>query len=80
MNFRAGFECEFKTAAIVTRCMQHRLECEARHWLRDGYVTPQMVGELMGRIEKHRGVPAAVELREEMRRQWIRRAEWQADT
>ena len=49
---------------------KHRLECEARDWLRRGYVTPSAVDELMGRIAKLRGNAAAEALREEMRRQW----------
>lgn len=65
------------TAAIDTSGAQHRLQCEARQWLSEGYTTPQTVAELMVRIEKSRGVPAAVDLRNEMRRQWKRRAEWQ---
>lgn len=56
---------------------QHRLECEARHWLREGYTTPGKVAGLMARIEKHRGIAATVELRDEMRRQWKRRHDWQ---
>ena len=50
----------------------YRRECEARTWLRMGYDTPARVDDLMARIAKHRGVPAANELREEMRRQWLR--------
>lgn len=49
----------------------YRRECEARTWLRMGYDTPARVDDLMARIAKHRGVPAANELREEMRRQWL---------
>lgn len=54
----------------------HRRACEARHWLREGYSTPALVGELMERIAKKRGEGAAQELRLEMRAQWARRAEW----
>lgn len=50
----------------------YRRECEARTWLRMGYDTPARVDDLMARIARHRGVPAANELREEMRRQWLR--------
>lgn len=49
----------------------YRRECEARTWLRMGYDSPARVDDLMARIAKHRGVPAANELREEMRRQWL---------
>lgn len=55
---------------------QHMLECEARNWLRQGFNQARAVDELMERIAKHRGQPAADALREEMRRQWGRRAEW----
>jgi hypothetical protein len=47
------------------------MECEARDWLRRGYVTPAGVDELMSRIALHRGRQAADALREEMRRQWL---------
>lgn len=57
---------------------QHRRECEARHWLRSGYQEAGSVNELMQRIEQKRGPEAAAELRQEMRRQWSRRAEWMA--
>lgn len=49
---------------------KHRLECEARSWLRQGYTTPQMVDDLLARIAARRGQAAAKALREEMRRQW----------
>ena len=52
------------------------LECEARHWLREGNTTPQLVDALMERIRARRGADAAEALRSEMRRQWARRAEW----
>lgn len=54
----------------------HRLECEARHWLREGNTTPQAVNALMKRIAQRRGEGAAEMLRDEMRRQWARRAGW----
>ena len=53
-----------------------RLECEARHWLREGYTSRQQVGELIHRIAQRRGEGAAEKLRDEMRRQWSRRADW----
>ncbi len=53
-----------------------RLECEARHWLREGHTTPDAVDALIGRIRERRGAAAAEALRGEMRRQWARRAEW----
>ena len=49
---------------------QHRLECEARFWLRETKGNKAAVDELIGRIEKRRGKQAADYLREEMRRQW----------
>lgn len=57
----------------------HRRECEARNWIRQGYFTANRVEELMQRIERHRGREAAASLREEMRRQWMRREEWLVD-
>lgn len=48
---------------------QHRAECEARHWLRLGYGTPDRIGELMLRVAAKRGQAAADALRLEMRRQ-----------
>lgn len=55
---------------------QFRRECEARHWIREGYFSAARVDELMERISKRRGAEAASALREEMRRQWQRRTEW----
>ena len=52
------------------------MECEARTWLRQGYTTAEAVDALMERIRAHRGAEAADALRQEMRRQWARRAEW----
>lgn len=54
----------------------HRRECEARSWIKQGYFTASRVEELMQRIAQHRGAQAAAVLREEMRRQWSRRGEW----
>lgn len=48
--------------------------CEAKSWLARGYTTPEKVGELMSRIARKRGQAAADALREEMRRQWRKRA------
>jgi len=64
------------SAAIDTSSAEHRLQCEARHWLREGYNSPETVADLMTRIEAKRGRAAAAELREEMRRQWLTRSEW----
>lgn len=55
---------------------RHRLECEARSWIRQGYFTLDRVCALMARIEQARGKEAAEQLRAEMRRQWRRRSEW----
>ena len=57
----------------------HRLECEARHWLREGYTSRDQVDDLMKRIAQRRGEGAAELLRDEMRRQWARRADWLTD-
>ena len=55
---------------------QFRRECEARHWLRQGYTESGVVAELRARIAEKRGEVAAAALVDEMRRQWKRRAEW----
>lgn len=49
---------------------RHRLECEARTWIRQGYDTRDKVNELIQRIARRRGIAAAERLRDEMRRQW----------
>ena len=54
----------------------HRRECEARHWITEGYFARDRVEALMERITKHRGADAAAALRDEMRRQWARRGDW----
>ena len=54
----------------------HRRACEARRWLRQGYVTEAKVNELMERISAKRGSAAAKALREEMRAQWKDRTSW----
>lgn len=64
------------TSASDTSSERHRRECEARHWLRMGYQTADRVDELIGRIAARRGQAAAEQLRQEMRQQWRRRAEW----
>lgn len=56
---------------------QHMHECEARHWLKQGYTTETKVAELREKITAKRGAVAAERLIEEMRRQWKRRREWQ---
>ncbi|MFB9038213.1 DUF7696 family protein [Xanthomonas arboricola pv. corylina] len=50
--------------------------CEARHWLRQGYVDAAKVRELRLRIAAQRGYAAADLLVEAMREQWRRRREW----
>lgn len=55
---------------------QQMLECEARTWLRKGYTTPERIQELTVLIAKKRGQAGAIQLVEEMRRQWRLRAEW----
>lgn len=47
-----------------------RRECEARHWLANGYRSPSAVDALMTRIIRARGQAAADSVRDEMRRQW----------
>lgn len=61
---------------MVDSSEQHRRECEARHWIREGYTDAKSVEPLMVRIAANRGLEAANELRQEMRRQWVRRQEW----
>ncbi|MCC4622217.1 hypothetical protein LL965_19980 [Xanthomonas cassavae CFBP 4642] len=53
-----------------------RRACEARHWLRQGYVDAAKVTELRLRIAAQRGYVAADLLVEEMREQWRYRREW----
>ncbi|CAD7382895.1 DUF7696 family protein [Xanthomonas arboricola] len=53
-----------------------RRACEARHWLRQGYVDAAKVRELRLRIAARRGYAAADLLVEAMREQWRRRREW----
>lgn len=48
----------------------HRIECEAREWLRRCRYNPQRIEELLERIGKKRGKAGAEKLRLEMRRQW----------
>jgi hypothetical protein len=54
----------------------HRRACEARQWLRDGYMSEAKVDELMQRVAAKRGSAAATALREEMRQQWKTRFTW----
>ncbi|CAD0321982.1 DUF7696 family protein [Xanthomonas hortorum] len=53
-----------------------RRACEARHWLRLGYVDAAKVRELRLRIAAQRGYASADLLVEEMREQWRHRREW----
>ncbi|MEA9754169.1 hypothetical protein VDG64_03845 [Xanthomonas campestris pv. raphani] len=53
-----------------------RRACEARHWLRQGYVDAAKVRELRLRIAAQRGYAAADLLVDAMREQWRRRREW----
>lgn len=64
------------TGPIHTSSEQHRRECEARTWLRQGYTSRAAVDELVARIAERRGAEAADELRQEMRRQWKLRDQW----
>lgn len=54
---------------------QHRLECEARYWLRRGYSTPDKELEL-GELLQKRGAVSLERLLDEMRRQWQSRHDW----
>lgn len=69
-------EISMKSRQVGRTDAVHRLECEARHWLREGYTRREQVDELIQRIAKRRGEGAAELLRDEMRRQWARRADW----
>ena len=53
-----------------------RRVCEARFWIRQGFVDAAAVNALVERIAKRRGQPAAEALRDEMRQQWRSRAGW----
>lgn len=55
---------------------QHMLECEARYWLRRGFITPEKVAELVAELTKKRGTTAVDKLVAEMRTQWGSRREW----
>jgi len=59
-----------------TASEEWRAVCEARHWLRKGYTTSDRVDALVARITAERGQEAAHRLRDEMRRQWVKRKEW----
>lgn len=69
--------CTNGAASAAPDLEDRRRICEARDWLRRGYTRPKPVAELMARIAAKRGEQAAQELREEMRRQWSNRNEWQ---
>lgn len=51
---------------------QHRLECEAREWLRRLGRDPKRIKAKLRRIEEVRGKDAANELAEAMRKEWSR--------
>jgi len=55
---------------------QHRRECEARTWIRAGYINDSKLLELRLTLGKHRRPEAVEQVVEEMRRQWQRRREW----
>lgn len=55
---------------------KQRRVMEARARLREGFTTRAKVDELMLAVAKRRGQAAADQLREDMREQWRRRAEW----
>lgn len=59
------------TSASASNAVENfRRQCEARHWLAEGYGSADRIGELMERIAKRRGQAAAEALRDEMRVQW----------
>ncbi|MCL1558313.1 DUF7696 family protein [Xanthomonas nasturtii] len=57
----------------------HRRQCEARHWLQQGYTDARSVGLLQQLIAAKRGTQAAKDLRDEMRQQWKNRRQWQQE-
>ncbi|OAX59089.1 DUF7696 family protein [Xanthomonas translucens] len=57
----------------------HRHQCEARHWLQQGYTDARSVGLLLQLIAAKRGAQAAQDLRDEMRQQWKTRRQWQQE-
>ncbi|MCL1552661.1 DUF7696 family protein [Xanthomonas nasturtii] len=57
----------------------HRRQCEARHWLQQGYTDARSVGLLQQLIAAKRGTQAAKDLRDEMREQWKSRRQWQQE-
>ncbi|OOW63334.1 hypothetical protein Xlen_02595 [Xanthomonas campestris pv. leeana] len=57
----------------------HRRQCEARHWLRQGYTNARSVALLQQLIAAKRGDQAAQDLRDEMREQWKSRRHWQQE-
>lgn len=63
-----------------TNSEEYRRLCEARTWLRAGHTDRKAVDALMLRITALRGLEAAEQLREEMRRQWLCRRDWQQVT
>ncbi len=55
---------------------QHRRECEARHYLRQGIHTRSKVDALIKTIAARRGEREAEALRAAMREQWRARGAW----
>jgi hypothetical protein len=62
--------------ALPAHDEHHRRVCEARFWIRQGFVDATSVDALLERIAKRRGQAAADALRAEMREQWRGRAGW----
>lgn len=57
----------------------HRRQCEARHWLQQGYTDARSVSLLQQLIAAKRGAQAAQDLRDVMRQQWKTRRQWQQE-
>ncbi|USJ01516.1 hypothetical protein MUG10_04775 [Xanthomonas prunicola] len=57
----------------------HRRQCEARHWLQQGYTDTRSVSLLQQMIAAKRSVKSAQDLRDEMRQQWKARRKWQQE-
>ncbi|MDR1074813.1 MAG: hypothetical protein LBL59_00450 [Xanthomonadaceae bacterium] len=64
--------------AIDTSGEDWRRICEARTWIRQGYISGKRVEELRVRISAKCGAEAADELVQEMRRQWRIRVQWES--
>ena len=72
-----GTGCRAYVASVAGSAVeQRRRECEARHYLRQGYTTDSKVNQLTEIVAARRGRHAADQLRADMRAQWRTRATW----